>query len=189
MTAPDPSLSAPPLPDVPPPPGLDDDGMKRLPRAALRVDQGYAATVGVLTPLLVGGAFGLLLGLLRNADGQLGNAAESAAFGAVALAGLVVPLRVFVTAPLAWSRFRYRIEPDFVRIRRGVFIHRQLLIPLVRVQNVDTAQGPLERRFNLADVRLHNAATTHTIPNLDADEAELLREQLAELVRRARDVD
>lgn len=168
---------------TPLPPGPDDDGMQRLPLAALRVDQGYAGTLGMILPTFVGLGAGTLVG-----------AAVDAPFWGILL-GLIgiwitwFPFRVFVVAPIQWSRFRYRIEPEFVRIRRGVFIHRHTLVPLVRVQNVDTAQGPLERRFGLSDVQLHNAATTHSIPNLETEVAEALREQLAELVRRARDDD
>jgi membrane protein YdbS with pleckstrin-like domain len=171
-------------------PADPEGGMLPLPRRALRVDQAYAATLGAIGPAMLG-AFGGFVLAMTTAGGDAGLGA-SRALGAAVLGGLalllsVVPLRVFVFAPLAWSRFRYRIDPEFLRIRSGLFVVRHKLIPLVRVQNVDSAQGPLERRFDLADIRVHNAAATHVIPNLDAAEAERLREHLAELVRQARD--
>jgi len=177
--------AAPPLFDP-----ANPDGMLPLPRRALRVDQGYAATLGAIGPFMTGGLAGLMFALFTSdADVARPELLPAALAGALLFVAVVVPTRVFILAPLAWSRFRYRIDPEFLRIRSGVIVVRHKLIPLVRVQNVDSAQGPLERRFDLADVRVHNAAATHTIPNLDATEAERLREHLAELVRQARDDD
>ncbi|MBL4846887.1 MAG: PH domain-containing protein [Planctomycetes bacterium] len=171
-------LATSPEPAVP----LDpDEGMLPLPKRALRVDQGYALTLGAIGPFIAGSVGGAFLGLL------VGAPLQGVALGGILLALIVVPLRVFVFAPIAWSRFRYRIEPEFVRIRSGVIVVTYQLIPLVRVQNVDSSQGPLERHYGLADVKIHNAASTYVIPNLEEAEAERLREHLAQLVRVARD--
>lgn len=54
---------------------------------------------------------------------------------------------------------------------------------MVKVQHVDTGQGPLLRRFRLANVTIHTAASMHQIPALETEKAEALRDQIAALAR------
>ena len=54
---------------------------------------------------------------------------------------------------------------------------------MVRVQHVDTEQGPLLRKYNLATVTISTAATVHGIPALDIEEAEEMRHAISRLAR------
>ena len=58
---------------------------------------------------------------------------------------------------------------------------------MVRVQHVDTEQGPLLRKYNLATVSISTAATVHQIPALDVEEAEEMRHAISSLARVAED--
>ncbi len=57
------------------------------------------------------------------------------------------------------------------------------VVPFSRLQFVDTRQGPLDRLFRLAELVVHTAAlgTSARLPGLDVDEAERLRERLAQV--------
>ena len=71
---------------------------------------------------------------------------------------------------LRWRRWRWDVRPDVIDIRHGTFTVRRTLVPLERVQHVDTRRGLLEQALDLATVVVHTAAGSHTIPMLgDAD--------------------
>jgi uncharacterized protein len=52
---------------------------------------------------------------------------------------------------------------------------------MVRVQHVDTTSGLLEQAFDLYSVEIHSAAGSHTIPLLEARDADELRRRIEEL--------
>lgn len=128
-------------------------------------------------PLLAGGAFASWV-LLRVADlplllGILPFLAAAALF--VALASVVPGLR--------WRRWRYEIRDDEVDLQRGILWITRTLVPLARIQHVDTQSGPLQRRFNLATVVFYTAAGANRIPELAAPVAAGARDRIAELTR------
>jgi len=135
-----------------------------------------------LVPWVVALAFGALalgppaddIGLPR----WLPLAAELVA-GAVAIA--VVP-------GLRWSRWRYEIRDDEIDLRAGLWTVRRVLVPIRRVQHVDTSTGPLQGIFELATVSFHTAAGKTEIPALTRAEAEAVRRRVGELARTRDDV-
>jgi membrane protein YdbS with pleckstrin-like domain len=58
---------------------------------------------------------------------------------------------------------------------------------MVRVQHVDTQQGPILRKYDLASITISTAATNHTIPALITSEADELRSRISTLARVAED--
>ena len=54
-----------------------------------------------------------------------------------------------------------------IEIQRGIFVIKRTLVPMIRVQHVETNQGPFLRKYDLASVEVSTAATVHTIPALD----------------------
>ena len=128
-------------------------------------------------PLLAGGAF-VSLGLLRVAGLPLLLAilpflAASVLF--VSLASVVPGLR--------WRRWRYEIRDEEVDLQHGILWVTRTLVPLARIQHVDTQSGPLQRRFNLATVVFYTAAGANRIPELSAPVAARARDRIAELTR------
>ncbi|MBQ6454042.1 MAG: PH domain-containing protein [Coriobacteriales bacterium] len=96
-------------------------------------------------------------------------------------------LRVIIIPNLAFSRWRYAVNQDEVDLVHGVIIRRRSIIPLVRVQHVDTKQGPILRAFGLASVSIATAAGAHEIPGLLLEEADALRDKVAVLARIAQE--
>ncbi len=92
-------------------------------------------------------------------------------------------LIIFFFPKLRWKRWRYEVREQEIELMRGVFIIKRTLIPMVRVQHVDTQQGPLLRKYQLSTVMISTAATVHEIPALDMDEAEELRQSISRLAR------
>jgi len=115
--------------------------------------------------------------------------AAIAGFGVVGLLAVVVAVVVVAVAPaLRWRRWRYEIRDDEIDLRHGTFTVRRTLVPIRRVQHVDTEVGPLQDSFGLATVKFHTAAGATEIPALDKGEAERVRTRVAELARARDDV-
>ena len=100
----------------------------------------------------------------------------------VLLAGVV---GIGLEPEIRWRRWRYEIRPEEIDIRRGVWSIRRTLVPMVRVQHVDTESGLLQQNFDLATVSFHTAAGQIDIPQLRRGDAEKVRDRIAELSRAA----
>lgn len=96
-------------------------------------------------------------------------------------------LFVFLFPSLRWRRWRYEVREEEIELQHGILVRSRTLVPMVRVQHVDTVQGPLLRRYHLASVIVHTAATAHEIPALEESEAEELRFFISKLARVAED--
>ncbi|HET8757103.1 MAG TPA: PH domain-containing protein [Solirubrobacteraceae bacterium] len=97
----------------------------------------------------------------------------------IPLAGLVVA--VTVAPALRWRSWRWDVQPEAIELRHGVLRIRHTVIPMVRVQHVDTTSGLLAQAFGLATVQIHTAADSHTIPLLTDVDAEGVRTRITEL--------
>ncbi|MBB6447671.1 PH domain-containing protein [Bacillus benzoevorans] len=102
---------------------------------------------------------------------------------AIILFILTVVFSVFIFPKLRWKRWRYEVREQEIELQHGMFIVTRTLVPMVRVQHVDTKQGPLLRKYNLASVTISTAATVHEIPALDNEEAEEMRVFISRLAR------
>ena len=104
---------------------------------------------------------------------------------AVVLLSLVLSIILFPS--IRWKIWRYEVREQEIEIQSGLFVVKRTLIPMVRVQHVDTEQGPILKKYNLANISISSAATTHTIPMLDLEDADILRMKISELARVAED--
>ena len=100
----------------------------------------------------------------------------------LAVVALLV-VSVGVVPGLRWRRWRYEIREDEVDLQRGIVWISRTLVPLARIQHVDTQSGPLQRRFGLATVVFYTAAGANQIPELSAPVAAEVRDRIAELTR------
>ena len=82
---------------------------------------------------------------------------------------------------LLWRTWRYEIGADEVDLQHGMITVTRTLIPMARIQHVDTRRGPLERRFGLASVVLYTAAGASEIPALADEVAASVRDRIAAL--------
>ena len=135
---------------------------QRLPRAAVTYWRTQSVLAGVVVGVVVIAVAGVVWGLLAGAIG-------------VAL-GLAGP-------EILWRRWRYEIRPEEIDLRHGLFTVRRTLVPIRRVQHVDTETGPLQGIFDLSTVAFHTAAGSTKIPALNRAEAEAVRRRVAELAR------
>ncbi|ARA84496.1 PH domain-containing protein [Bacillus paralicheniformis] len=97
---------------------------------------------------------------------------------------LVISFGIIIIIPNIRHRiWRYEVHENEIDIQHGIFVVTRVIVPMVRVQHVDTSQGPILRKYNLASVQISTAATTHSIPALDVEEADQLRDSISRLAR------
>lgn len=90
---------------------------------------------------------------------------------------------VVLIPPVRWNTWRYDVSEQEIDLYFGVFVKHRTLIPMVRVQHVDTEQGPLLRYFELSTVTISTAAGKHQIPALADSVAAELRTRISVLAR------
>jgi uncharacterized protein len=92
---------------------------------------------------------------------------------------------VVVVPELRWRRWRYEVREAEIDIRRGAFTVTRTLVPMLRVQHVDTRAGVIAQALGLATVVFHTAAGATDIPALEESVAAGVRDRIAALARTA----
>ena len=94
-----------------------------------------------------------------------------------------------IAGVFAWREARRRAwglrEHDLI-YRSGILVHRTALLPLARIQHVETMSGPLERAFGLVRLICYTAGgrgADLVMAGLQADTAERIRQFLLEHIR------
>lgn len=104
----------------------------------------------------------------------------SLGIGVLALAILtIVPARIH-------RRLGYRLGERTLRVVRGWLFHTDTVVPLVRVQHLDVARGPLDKLLGTASLVVHTAGTHNsvvTLPGLDPETAEEMRAAIRAEIR------
>ena len=101
---------------------------------------------------------------------------------------VVAALGVWPYPDLLWRHWRYEIGEAEVDLQHGWLTVTRTLIPMARIQHVDTRRGPLQRRFGLASVILYTAAGASEIPALADDVAAAARDRIAALANVSEDL-
>src|SRR5699024_3129672 len=107
----------------------------------------------------------------------------SSTFVVVVLAVLLIG----VATQIRWRQLHYKIDQHELHIQRGIWVIQRTLVPVKRVQHVDTCQGHILNNYDLADVVISTAATTHKIPALDETTADRLRHEISTFARIAKE--
>ncbi|GGF89950.1 PH domain-containing protein [Paenibacillus abyssi] len=92
-------------------------------------------------------------------------------------------IEIIVLPNMYYREWRYEINEDQVDLKHGILFRKRTTIPMVRVQHVDTKQGPILRKYGLATVTFSTAAGSHEIPALTERSADEVRRQIASLAR------
>jgi membrane protein YdbS with pleckstrin-like domain len=106
-------------------------------------------------------------------------------FAAVSIALIIVFVVVYPS--IRYARWRFEVFEEEIDIYKGIVWRKRTIIPLIRVQNVDTRQGPILRANGLAAFTVSTAAGGHDIPGLAVAEADELRDRVAILARIAQE--
>lgn len=98
------------------------------------------------------------------------------------LGGMALLLGAIVTAMIYHRRFRFRIEGDAIRVRRGLFEKKDLRVRFARVQNVSLSQPVYFRPFGLVRFSIETPGAESTeveLPGISQALALALRDHIA----------
>jgi len=101
--------------------------------------------------------------------------------GAMVLAASIAIVVAWVLPSAQYQALDYEVDEAGISIRSGILWRSQIRLPRVRIQHTDVSQGPLQRRFGVATLKLYTAGSRYTridLPGLAHDEALALRDAL-----------
>jgi len=93
-----------------------------------------------------------------------------------------VLLAIVAGAVIYHRRFRFRLEDDAIRVRRGLFEKKELRIRFARVQNIQLGQPFYFRPFDLVRFSLETPGAAQKeveLPGISRQLAELMRDRIA----------
>ncbi|PFD36463.1 hypothetical protein CN285_22010 [Bacillus cereus] len=80
--------------------------------------------------------------------------------------------------------WRYEIDEQYIQLKHGgKLMKTHLIIPMTKVQYVNTSQGPLLQKFGLSTIKIGTMASEHEIPAIPEKKAIKLRENIASFAR------
>ncbi|MBY0595923.1 MULTISPECIES: PH domain-containing protein [Bacillus] len=78
--------------------------------------------------------------------------------------------------------WRYEIDENYIQLKHGgALMRKHLIIPMTKVQYVNTNQGPILRKFGLSTLTIGTMASEHEIPAISEKKATELRANIAYL--------
>jgi len=97
---------------------------------------------------------------------------------------IYLPLAILAVANitlhiLGFSKKGYLMRTHDISYKRGLIFHKRTTVPLVRIQHSEVIQGPLQRLFDLATVKIYTAGGQQSdlsIPGLTPQEAAKVRD-------------
>lgn len=98
------------------------------------------------------------------------------------IAVIILLTDVIIIPNIKYRTTSYGIIDDVLMVHKGVFTKTRQHVPLIRIQNIDTSQGPLMEYLNLKVVKLRTASNVVYIPELDAEEADQVRDDIRQIV-------
>ena len=132
--------------------------------------------LGWTVPVAIGCLFGAGIVADTDAPGVVAWLLRGAALVVVAVGGVALPM-------LRWRTWRYEVRDEEIDLLRGAVVVRRTLIPMTRVQHVETQRTPLSDLLDLRSVTVHTAAGSHAIPALRPRDATAIRDRIALLAR------
>lgn len=99
--------------------------------------------------------------------------------GIIGLTLLMMIWTAYFRPRFLYKNWRHDLDKDFLQIKSGAFFETHKLVPMTKVQSVETSQGPILRKYNLFSLTIETVASSHVIPALPKETAMALREQIA----------
>lgn len=105
----------------------------------------------------------------------------------IAVVGLVVFALLLLYLPAYIKTLKYELTSEDLRLEGGVFWKRRKVIPYHKITNLNTLQGPLERRFGLGHLNVqtagHGANTSPEGKLLGLEDFDGIKEKVMQKVR------
>jgi membrane protein YdbS with pleckstrin-like domain len=105
----------------------------------------------------------------------------------IGVLGLMVFVILQLYLPAYIRTLKYELSSEDLRLQGGVFWKRKKVIPFHKITNLNTLQGPFERRFGLGHLNVqtagHGASTSPEGKLIGLDEFDAIKEEVMAKVR------
>lgn len=88
----------------------------------------------------------------------------------------------FISPRLRYNYFSYGISEDKIEFHSGIFVKKETIIPMVRIQHITVSEGPLSKRFWLGDLEITTANGSITLNGIPIEEARVMAQTLNTIV-------
>lgn len=100
----------------------------------------------------------------------------------IALPLLILIAFSYVSVPIGYCYRAYALRTRDITYEKGWIYKSMTTLPFNRIQHTEVSQGPIERKFRLATLKVYTAGGSSSdlaIPGLDQETAQELREFIA----------
>lgn len=77
-----------------------------------------------------------------------------------------------ILGSLEVKHWHYEWNEEKIRYQKGYLVIKQVLIPMLRVQQITTVTNPLLKSWGLVEIQIITTTETHTLLPIDKNEAE-----------------
>ena len=96
---------------------------------------------------------------------------------------LIILINSLFMPKYKYEKFRYDMDEEKITLKYGVFTEINVIIPMRRVQYVDTEQGIILRKHKLINLTVHTAGGEYQIPYLESEVGSKLQLSIAKIVQ------
>jgi len=89
--------------------------------------------------------------------------------GSIYGVSLLILIYSMLVPKYKYEKFRYEIDEEKIALKYGVFTEINVIIPMKRVQYVDTEQGIILKKYNIINLKVHTAGGSYSIPFLEKE--------------------
>lgn len=105
----------------------------------------------------------------------------------IGVVGLLVFILLQLYLPAYVRTLKYELSSEDLRVQGGVFWRRKKVIPFHKITNLNTLQGPFERRFGLGHLNIqtagHGANTSPEGKMVGLEDFDRIKEEVMQKVR------
>ena len=83
-------------------------------------------------------------------------------FGLCVVGWLVLMVPILLWIPAFYRSLEYIVDSDSVKMKKGVFWRKHVIVPYPKITNVDVTQGPVQRMLNIGTIHVQTAGAGGT---------------------------
>lgn len=84
---------------------------------------------------------------------------------------------------LLYRNTRYEISEEYLQVKSGAMFEKVEMVPMTKIQSVETNQGPIMRKFNLCTVSVETMGSSHAILGIEKEKAIQARNDIAQFAK------
>lgn len=102
-------------------------------------------------------------------------------YGVLTVTVLHAVYGIFISPTILQRTWRFGIDAEHIQLKYGIFNKHHLIVPMTKVQYVNSDQGPLLRKYGLSTLTIGTIASSHEIPALPQEAAKEWRDRIVYL--------